>query len=464
MKKGKSLIILSALLVVIIAAIFIVKGIKEKQEELSKIDEVISSVDKDDIIEIDWADATASLSFTYDGEVWTCEEDPDMPVSEEAIEVVLNHLTSINACFIIENVEDYDQYGLVDNATKIHYTTEDGDETTIELGAYSTIDSIRYISIGDGNVYMIEDDLTTVYSTTQSAYLEIETHPTVSTITNIAISGEKNFEVELDEERAGYIYGISWWLSLTDSNNELDQYIPAVQYSISSLAKSLSTYTETSPVSYTASKDDLSTYGLDDPLYTVTISGITSDEDASFTYDVGVVDDSAYLRVRDSEFIFSATSLLSTIQDADPIELTYNRVVTIPEWEKANSISFIFEDTDYTFDFNWQLPLDESGNEVESDLVCNAREGEINLDNLMTHFDAMVLSSYAHPEVSGVLEFAATLNITNDYIDTFNIEFYRYDSSECLVVVNGNSVGYMSRDYLVNFKEACTRIAIESTK
>lgn len=52
---------------------------------------------------------------------------------------------------------DYGQYGLDDPICTIHITAGDTDYEIL-LGNYSTMDSQRYVSTGDGNVYLASSD------------------------------------------------------------------------------------------------------------------------------------------------------------------------------------------------------------------------------------------------------------------------------------------------------------------
>lgn len=75
----------------------------------------------------------------------------------EKIQELLGQFEAFGAAFVITDVEDYAQYGLDDPTCTIQLATEE-ESYTIELGNYSNMDEQRYVSTGDGNVYLAVSD------------------------------------------------------------------------------------------------------------------------------------------------------------------------------------------------------------------------------------------------------------------------------------------------------------------
>ena len=89
--------------------------------------------------------------------MWTYDEDAAFPVDEEKIGELLEIFEEFGVSFVIEDVEDYGQYGLDDPEGTIRL--EAGEESyEILLGDFSAMDSERYVSIGDGNAYLVKED------------------------------------------------------------------------------------------------------------------------------------------------------------------------------------------------------------------------------------------------------------------------------------------------------------------
>ena len=132
----------------------------------------------------------SALSWTYDGqslafhkdEVWYYDEDETFPVNEDAISALLEGFQSFGVSFIIEEVEDYGQYGLDDpeRTITLDYTTqdEDGNETahTVSL-AVSRAPAERWddTQAGDGTETDGEEEVT--------AYARVDDSPIIYKIT-----------------------------------------------------------------------------------------------------------------------------------------------------------------------------------------------------------------------------------------------------------------------------------------
>ena len=156
MKRAKRLSILLGVLAVVCAVTLVVVQYEEKQEEIRTSGDQILSVETSEVQSLSWKTETATLAYHKD-ESWRYDEDEAFPVDEEHIEELLEQFQDFRAAFVIEEVTDYAQYGLDEPVCTIGLTAG---ETSyeIQLGAYSTMDSQRYVSIGDGNVYLVEED------------------------------------------------------------------------------------------------------------------------------------------------------------------------------------------------------------------------------------------------------------------------------------------------------------------
>lgn len=156
MQRAKRIYLLLGVLAVVCAAAFAVTRYQAEQERISNTDEVVLELDPDTVDSLSWSCDGESLAFHKDGS-WLYDEDGAFPVDEEKVQSLLEDFQALGAAFIIEDVTDYAQYGLDDPVCTIDITAGDA-AYQITLGDYSTMDSQRYLSIGDGNVYLVEDD------------------------------------------------------------------------------------------------------------------------------------------------------------------------------------------------------------------------------------------------------------------------------------------------------------------
>lgn len=115
MKRYKKLGILLGVLVVICIATFALSQYEQAQEEIRSSDEVILEIPRDSVTALSWEyTEEGSLAFHKGESSWVYDEDEAFPVSEDKVMEILSHFEALQASFIIENVEDYNQYGLDD--------------------------------------------------------------------------------------------------------------------------------------------------------------------------------------------------------------------------------------------------------------------------------------------------------------------------------------------------------------
>lgn len=187
MKRYKRIYILLGVLVVACAITFGVSQYEEQQELIRNSGEVFMEIPYDSVQALSWEYEEESLAFHRD-ETWLYDEDEAFPVDEEKMEELLSPFASFTAAFVIEEVEDYGQYGLDDPVCSIHLTTEE-ETYDILLGDYSTMDSQRYISIGDGNVYLVEDDPLDDFTLVLSDMIDNDDIPVFEEVERIPVHG-----------------------------------------------------------------------------------------------------------------------------------------------------------------------------------------------------------------------------------------------------------------------------------
>ena len=124
MKRSKRLYALSGVLLVICGVTFGVSRYEQRKEEIKNSDEIILELAVDDVTKLSWEYDDTKLAFHKD-ETWLYDDDEAFPVSEEKINDLLGLFASFGVSFIIENVEDYGQYGLDEPTCSIHMETAD---------------------------------------------------------------------------------------------------------------------------------------------------------------------------------------------------------------------------------------------------------------------------------------------------------------------------------------------------
>lgn len=157
MNRAKRLYILLGVLAAACIAAFAVLHLEQRQEEIAESGETVLEIDPDAVQSLSWEYEGETLAFHRDGDGWLYDDDEAFPVDGEKIQELLGQFEAFGAAFVITDVEDYAQYGLDDPTCTIQLSTEE-ESYTIELGNYSNMDEQRYVSTGDGNVYLAVSD------------------------------------------------------------------------------------------------------------------------------------------------------------------------------------------------------------------------------------------------------------------------------------------------------------------
>ncbi|MCD8018630.1 MAG: DUF4340 domain-containing protein [Clostridiales bacterium] len=524
MKRRRNLIIMAVVLVALCGVILIEQTVTRHVDSINTIDEVILTVDQDALTNVTWTYDGDTLTFEKTDDVWYDSDDADFPVDQDALADFLEWFEEVHATFIIDDVEDYSQYGLDDPDCTITMTTEDG-ETVVSVGDYSTMDEQRYIEIGDGKVYLVEDDVLESVSTERDDFMQQDEIASVVTLDEMTVSGEKTLDAVYDTD-GNYSYTDSYnYYNIEDGNYQtLDDSF------VESYLDSLASADLTDYVTYTATDDDLAEYGLDDPAYTITISGTAeveteddsdesddSDEDESdddysdddYYYDdtdtadetsteeesteeaetedvefviyIGTVTEEAddddeedtvtgYLRVGDSSIIYQLSD-----EDFDALaacgydDLRPTDVFSL-DWDAVTSLSFTIDGETYDVStMTWKeykktLTDEEkeelSDDEDEPDIVYLINDQRVDFDTVIDAIDALAIETFDEEENSDTLELSVTINVDNDDYPSITADIYQYDGDSCLVVVDGETIGLMSRSLMVDLREGMTSITL----
>lgn len=468
MKRTRTLIVALVVLVLLVVGVVVVKKVEQHVDSIKTIDEQIISLEESNINAFEWTYEEGSLAFAKNDSIWNDPNDAKFPVDQDKIKDFLKDFENVHASFIIDNVEDYGQYGLDNPEAVIKFTLTEG-ELTVKLGAYSVMDEKRYVSIGDGKVYLIDEDLLEHVSIERDNFFLHDKLTQPETVTGITISGENGLNVVYDAETLHtytdfYNYyaveGGKYRALSTDAIEDFDTSI---------FGLNLKTY-ET----YTASEEDLSIYGLDNPAFTVTVKGrntveeATKDkeavyEDNSQTIYVGYVIDTdtkveegeepaklVYVRVADSEIVYKVSNTLyDTLAGA-----TYEtlRPATVVYIKKNNilSMSTTLESTKY--DINYVITSEEGADTEEGAFFIN--DYEINVNDIVAALNDLNITEQGVSKTSNLLELSLDLHLDNETYGDVSIDMYRYDGDSVYVEMNGEAVGLVKRSSMVALREA----------
>lgn len=452
MKRLKKISILLAVLIVVCAAAFGVSRYEEHKEEIKNTDEVILAVDNSSVTALSLEYDETSLAFhKSDDGTWLYDADEAFPVDTDKIDELINVFENFGASFVIENVDDFSQYGLDTPTCTIKLTSSDA-EYTVELGAYSTMDSKRYISTGDGNVYLSSVDPFDTYEVTLSDMIKDDELPKLTEADNISFSSDdlETYEIYREDDNTFTYCADDIYFTKKD-----DEILALDTSKIKNYLSSVGYTKHTDYVTYNATDEELSSYGFDEPYMTVNIGYTTTDEDKNETennlkLDIGSVDEKYYLRINDSQIIYNLSS---------------------SDYEALTDVSYdsLRHDGIFTADFSEVYRADVSLEEYTYTLTCETKDNkttwyyndeEISIDSFKSALSSLSADSFTDEEAAQKEEIGITLYLNNDSFSQAVIKLYRYDGSTCLAYVDGKPVALIPRSQAVSLIEAVNAIIL----
>lgn len=309
MKRGKKLILLLAVLVVLTAAVLIVlrldlEGTDAEEEENAGVS--VFTLDPEAVTELTWTYEDETLTFAKSDSGWTYAEDSAFPLEESYLTAILTVLSDVTAGKTIASPEDPAQYGLEEPACTVTVTADT--ETELRIGNETGIGGERYLSVGDGNVYLVDEGILDSFAYGLLDLVAKESIPNMTNVTSLevvsevqsytlsyeAANTEENSEDDSEEK-------VPVWFWNGDSELPLDTTLAEA------LVQAVTGMSWGACVDYAAA-DSLADYGLDAPTLTVTVNYTeTADGEtgASFVLEIGdYADGSCYARIAGSELVY----------------------------------------------------------------------------------------------------------------------------------------------------------------
>ena len=462
-KKQITLCVLLAVFAVVSITAVLVSRHEEKVERIKNSGETILSIPTDTVTALSWTNEEGTFSFTKD-EIWTYDEDSAFPVDEEKIDELLAQFEDFAAAFVIDDVEDYEQYGLDEPVCTISITV--GEESyTVELGDFSKMDEQRYVSIGDGKAYLVSHDPLDEFGAVLRDMILDDTIPAFDTAEKIAFTGTENYTISYDEDGtsicADDVYFTDGKPLDTDNVNE---WLTAL------MGLGLTDY-----VGYNVTDEELQTFGLDESDLTITLDYSNSDEDGTET-DFGTLvlhlsqnpeelaayekalaneedelpDVTCYARVGDSQIVYSITQTEFDKLTAVSYDTLRHQKLFTADFDTVTSMDVTLEGETYTFTYN--LPADEDSEDVEGMWTYDGAEFDVY--DLRTALRSLTAVSFTDETPTGQEEISLVIHLDNEDFPTFTLTLYRYDGENCLAAVDGEPAALVSRAQTVDLVEA----------
>ena len=263
-KKSRALILGASSLVILSGAYLLLRMYNQNAQEAELAEsaqEEILSLDEDTLASVSFEIDGSEVTFLYEDEEWSLENDPEFPVDSTYLMTTLSYLEPLEAVRTLEEVTDTGEYGIDEPQNTITLTDSEGTETILTIGSTN-------ISTGD-DYLMLNDDSSTIYTINTSLrdslhddlydYAEGEELPYILSSEISGLSVEKadgSYELLLED---------AVWMVQGDGTDAVSADQDAVDTVISSIAGA--SYADYLEYNCTSPED----YGLDDPAAVLTI-------------------------------------------------------------------------------------------------------------------------------------------------------------------------------------------------
>lgn len=466
MERTKKIAVLVGALVILSAATLVVSGMEQKKEEIRTNGEAVLQIPGSSVNALSWEREEAQpLSFHREGEEWIYDDDPNFPVSERRIEELLDFFEMFGAAFVIENVEEPGQYGLDNPAATICLETAE-QNYEIQIGDYSKMDAQRYVSIGNGNVYLAVEDPLTTFNVTLHDLIENDTVPVWDTVQSISFSGTENYTISFQEEGPSYREADHWFVDVNGKMEPLDPY------RVDNYLMAIQALYLTDFVTYSATEQDIRSYGLDAPELTIQVAYQAENQEGeleSKTFQVAIgrdpaergetaededdADIIAYARIGESPIIYQIPGYdYEQLMMAGYNDLRYQQIFPAA-FQEILWMDVTLEGQQYHL----------SSSQEDGETVWSYQDEIVEHALLEEAVSALLAETFTEEQPTGKMEIAVTAALDHPEKPEIRVELYRYDGNSCLAVVDGAPYGLVERAKVVDLMEAVNTIVLEES-
>lgn len=441
MKRNKKIGILCGILICVSLAAFGVSKYEKQKEIIKNSDEIIMEIKKEDVKVLSWECDMGSFAFHRDENgSWLYDEDEEFPVDKEKIENLLELFEEFGVAFMIEEVEDFEQYGLDTSVCTICMETE-SDSYEIRLGNYSTMDSQRYVSIGDGNVYLVKTDPLEQFEIEISEVFHHDEIPELKEVTQIQFSGTESEDIIYEKDSTNTyssedVYFVKREESLLPlDTSRVQEYLDTPELSV------VFEYADIGEDKDKETKETFALYiGRDPKEQEVEESDKDTEEEVT-----------AYARIGESKIIYQ----LTTEQYKKLKEITYDTLrhqeLFWADFSDVHQLDILLEDNHYVITSELE----------DGDRTYYYQEEELEMANIQSAISGLKVKTFSDKTPKQKEEISLTLYLDNENFPKVQIQLYHYDGEDCIAVVDGETIALVERTCVVDLIEAVNHIVLK---
>ena len=447
MKRRNKLWLMAGVLTLTLVLTLGIALVDQHMEKIRSSGETILSIPADSVTALSWDYEGQTLSFTRD-DSWHYAGDPDFPVSALDMENILDPLGNLTAAFRIEDVEDYDQYGFADPVCTVAITA--GDQSfTLRLGAYSKMDQQRYADIGDGNVYLLHHDPMEEFGQGLSDVIENDDIPYLDSADTITFTGAQTYTILREPEGAVSHRPEDRYFAKIEG-----QLLPLSTPSVENFLSSLTMLDLTGFQTYTASREGLDAWGLDQPDLTIRVDYTREETDGSFTLMLAREESEedpenapVYAHLEGSELVYAITPAeYDSLTACGYDDLRHAEIFPAP-LDQVQALEIRLDGGVYEI---------AAGEEEDAPFLY--LEQEVDLSPVITALGSLHAGEFTREPADGPLEIRLTADLKTG--EQVTLELYRKDGTHCTALVDGQVVALIPRAQAVELMEQIRTIVL----
>ncbi|MBQ3374301.1 MAG: DUF4340 domain-containing protein [Oscillospiraceae bacterium] len=472
MKRGKKLGLMVVFLLFLVGATILTRNMTAEVatdvEEDTSI--LLYTLDEEKLTALTWEYGGETITLCKKNDEWMWEEDENFPVNPTKAENLVKVLDSVNAELTIEKPDDPAQYGLDNPQCTI--TVQAQEKTVFQIGTEKSMDGLSYLTMGDGKVYLVSSALADAFSAGLYDLVQKESIPSMSQLDRMIVTSEvQEYEIDhIEDSGIAYTDSYEWFLKDGDGYLILDNSLA------SGFADKIRNLAWQSCVEYQADADNLASYGLDHPAATVEMHYTQStqvetnlkaddgdpiyetvEEEKIFVLEIGdYADSGCYARIAGSSMVYLVSSSLSD----DLLYMDYDDLrpddVILLDYSVLTGVEVTVEGQTACFEkVSRAVTDDEEETTVETVYLLDGEEKEI--EDILRTVSSFVSAGFADEvEAKRTPEISFTFTQESETHPRFELVFYPYDSSYCLVTLDGESTVFVSRYDVEQLKDQLT--------
>lgn len=190
MKRGTKLLLLLAVLAVAGLGAWLASRYTaqlEAEEESAGV--AVLSIDTETVTALGWTYDGEEVSLVYDGGEWTYAASDVCPIDQSYPQAMVDALAALLAQETIEDPEELAGYGLEEPQCTVTLTA-DGADYELLIGDETALGGQRYLSTGDGAVYLTDDSLLSSFSYGLYDIIQMEEIPAMDDVSALTVHGE----------------------------------------------------------------------------------------------------------------------------------------------------------------------------------------------------------------------------------------------------------------------------------